>query len=162
MSSSYKDQLHIRRGAEERSAIHQDLGSWMDEMKSKSLVPKPTTGKKHAAAKKNGTTSYSSKSMPSSAEYANGISTSNISSCDEERLRGNKYFTQGQYEEAIQCYTRCLSKKDYLASPLVYSNRGKCSYYSYDAQPAEDCSAELNTNAKAISIVNDSYTDLLY
>ena len=59
----------VQRDAEERSVAHQDVGSWMDQMKSKSIGSNPTIKKnKHfAAAKKNfgRANSLKSKSMPS-------------------------------------------------------------------------------------------------
>ena len=109
-SSSYNAQLQIRRDAEERSIAQTDLGFWMEQMK------KPNN-KVVANPKSNNT----SNSLPSSENHIN-------SSAEEERLRGNKYFAQGRYGEAVQCYTRCLSKskEDNQDLHLVYSNRGEC------------------------------------
>ena len=118
-SSSYNAQLQIRRDAEERSIAQQDLGSWMDQMKKSDkvvVVANPKSTKTNELAFKNNT----SNSLSSSENQIN-------SSCEDERRRGNKYFEQGKYGDAVQCYTRCLSKskKDALDSHLVYSNRGE-------------------------------------
>ena len=111
-SSSYNAQLQIRRDAEERSIAQQDLGSWMDQMKNSS--------NKVVANPKSTVESQSPNSLSSSENHIN-------SSCEDERRRGNKYFEQRKYQDAVQCYTRCLgkSKKDALDLHLVYSNRGE-------------------------------------
>lgn len=111
--SSYDAQLMIRRDAEERSVAHRELGSWMDEVKSKKLQPKPAIEKKGALASK-------SMSLEDRKE-----ATTNHESFDDERLQGNDFFARGEYGDAIQCYTRCLHEKEALSSPVVYSNRGK-------------------------------------
>ena len=98
----------IRREAEERSVAHQDLASWMDSLQTKPRVEK---------------------TKPSKPKGTNNAShpqqLTHPLSCEEERVAGNAFFAQGKYEDAVQCYTRCLSKSDALASPLVYSNRGE-------------------------------------
>ena len=118
-SASYDAQVRIRRDAEEHSIAHQDLGSWMDQMKSKPLQPKPITEKK----KEDGGRANSPKVPLKGSVPVPCIA--GASSCEEERIQGNSYFAQGEYEDAIKCYTRCLGKKDALTSPLVYSNRGE-------------------------------------
>ena len=98
MIASYDAQLQIRRDAEEHSAAHRELSAWVNEMNSKRPEPKRQSAdqnKGHAVPKK---------------EHL----------C--ERLRGNNYFAEGKYEDAVQCYTRCLGQTD--APALVYSNRG--------------------------------------
>lgn len=96
-------QLRIRQEAEERSSAHQDLASWIDCVAAK------------------GCKGFEQKKI----EKASTVVTFDNSLCDNERVRGNNYFTQGMYQEAIECYSRCLGNKDALASPVVYSNRGK-------------------------------------
>jgi hypothetical protein len=96
-------QLRIRQEAEERSSAHQDLASWIDCVAAK--------GCKGAEQKK--------------IEKASTVVTFDNSLCDNERVRGNNFFTKGMYQEAIECYSRCLANKDALASPVIYSNRGK-------------------------------------
>ena len=110
-------QLQIRRDAEERSAAHQDLGSFLDVMKNKSSNSTPAADRK---SKVRSTSSNKSTALPSIDEPS-----ANDSSCDAERLRGNIFMTEGKYQDAIQCYSRCLGNKDALATPLVYSNRGE-------------------------------------
>ena len=119
MEASYDAQLRIRRDAEERSVAHQDLASWMESLQASKPATAATEKRKNRAATTKSNASTFTSTPPS-------IPSKEGSSCDEERLRGNQCFAQGKYEDAIQCYTRCLSNKDALASPLVYSNRGKC------------------------------------
>ena len=114
-SPSYDAQLQIRRDAEERNRAHEELGLWMDGIGNSTSKPVDAKAKVITSAKENSTTLVNDKAnIPS-----------NQSRYEEERLRGNNYFQQGKYEDAISCYTRCLGEKDALASPLVYSNRGK-------------------------------------
>ena len=131
-AASYDVQLRIRREAEERRMAHQDLNSWMNQIKSNKergkshtnsvkLTSSSTNKNKSTDAPKTGEPKLPSNSMASIT--ANEPSNSH-KNCEEERLRGNRYFAQGQYEDAIQCYTRCLGSKDALESPIVYSNRG--------------------------------------
>ena len=93
-STSYDAQLQIRRDAEEHSVAHHDLGSWMDQMKSKGIGSNTTIekNKHHAAAKKNGGRAYSSKSMPSKGLKE---TSSDNSSCEGEQVQGNNYFAHG-------------------------------------------------------------------
>ncbi|KAL7528640.1 hypothetical protein ACHAXR_002546 [Thalassiosira sp. AJA248-18] len=125
--------MSIRRDAEERSIAQQDLGSWMDQMKSNSLRHKAIEKGKHRAD--------AAKSMLAKDETLKHVmneTPGDISSCDAERLRGNKLFAQGEYEDAIQCYSRCLGQKDALASPLVYSNRAMAHLKLKSWSQAED------------------------
>jgi tetratricopeptide (TPR) repeat protein len=94
-------QLRLRQEAEERNSAHQDLASWIDCVAAK--------GCNGVERKK--------------IEKASTVVTFDNSLCDNERVRGNNYFTKGMYQEAIECYSRCLANKDALA--VVYSNRGK-------------------------------------
>lgn len=105
-NNSYNAQLQIRRDAEENAKAQSNLGSWLDELKTK---PKTVV----------------SKSKKVTAKPVNNLSTTkNDSSAEGVRDQGNEYFSKGKYEEAIQCYTQCLSKPDVVESKaLVYSNR---------------------------------------
>jgi len=105
-NNSYNAQLQIRRDADENAKAQSNLGSWLDELKTK---PKTTIKKKKTAPKP-----------------VNNLSTTkhNDSTAEEERNQGNEYFSKGKYEEAVLCYTQCLSKPDVGESKaLVYSNR---------------------------------------
>ena len=42
---------------------------------------------------------------------------------DFERKKGNEYYVKKQYQDAIQCYSRCIALNS--KSVLAYSNRGK-------------------------------------
>jgi hypothetical protein len=111
-SSSYDVQLQIRRAAEERNAAHQDLASWIENIAIQGgKVKDPETTKTRGSTSLNDVR----------------ISSIDHSQCDDERLKGNAYFAKGLYHEAIACYTRCLGNEKSLASPVVYSNRGKSS-----------------------------------
>ncbi len=116
-SNAYNVQLQIRREAEERNRAQEELGLWVAgicKSRSKLIAEKRKV--------ENGTSinEKSTKLVNDETEISG-----NQSRYEEERLRGNSYFKQGKYEDAISCYTRCLGEKDALASPLVYSNRGK-------------------------------------
>lgn len=106
MAAAYEAQLRIRREGEERSCAQNDLNSWLSALKNNSCTKtkaKITQPKLSAAV-----------SINSSAH-----------SVEEERLRGNEFFSQERYHDAIQCYTRCLSKKDASSTKaVVFSNRG--------------------------------------
>ena len=115
-SSSHDVQLRIRRDAEERSAAHQDLVSWIDRV---SIQGSKVTGQDRTENAREKITVKLCTSFTQAAFYASR------SQCDDERLRGNSFFAQGMYQDAIACYTRCLGDKDALDSHLVYSNRGK-------------------------------------
>ena len=41
---------------------------------------------------------------------------------NRERKKGNDFYTQKQYQDAIKCYTRCIALNP--ESELAYSNRG--------------------------------------
>jgi len=118
-SSSHDVQLRIRQDAEERSAAHQDLVSWIGRVSSQEskVTGQDRTGnaREKITAKEHSMTSMNEEI----------ISLIDRSQCNDERLRGNSFFAQGMYQDAIACYTRCLGDKDAVASPLVYSNRGK-------------------------------------
>lgn len=119
-STSYDAQFQIRRDAEERNRAHEELGLWMDgigKSRCKGVAErrKVDAGARATAVKEKLTTLGDDETKI----------RSNQSRYDEERLRGNDFFKQGKYDDAIICYTRCLGEKDALASPLVYSNRGK-------------------------------------
>ena len=118
-SSSHDVQLQIRRDAEDCSAAHQDLMSWIDRV---SIQENEVTGQdrtEHAIEK------ITAKEHSMTSLNDEIISLIDHSQCDDGRLRGNSYFAQGMYQDAIACYTRCLGDKDALATPLVYSNCGK-------------------------------------
>lgn len=118
-SSSYDVQLQIRRDAEERSAAHQDLASWIDHVAVQGC--KETDQERTAKASENINAKEHSTTSLKDAQ----ISSIDRSQCEDERLRGNNFFALGNYHDAIACYTRCLGNKDASTSPLVYSNRGK-------------------------------------
>ncbi len=125
-STSYDAQFQIRRDAEERNRAHEELGLWMDgigKSRCKGVAErrKVDAGARATAVKEKLTTLGDDETKI----------RSNQSRYDEERLRGNNYFKQGKYDDAIMCYTRCLGEKDTLASPLVYSNRGKRWYDAF-------------------------------
>lgn len=123
-ATSYDAQLQIRRDAEERSRAHQDLGLWMDNItnpRCKAKAEKGPTNERVTTAP----TAPKDK-LATVVNDARNILTDDHCKYEEERMRGNDDFKQGKYEDAIKCYTRCLGMKDALASPLVYSNRGKC------------------------------------
>jgi len=104
-NNSYNAQLQIRRDAEDNARAQSNLGSWLDELKTK---PKTTIKKKTTTPKP-----------------VNNLSTTKHDSTAEEvRNQGNVYFADGKHEEAVLCYTQCLSKPDVGESKaLVYSNR---------------------------------------
>ncbi|KAL3762006.1 hypothetical protein ACHAW5_008230 [Stephanodiscus triporus] len=116
-SSSYDVQLQIRRAAEERSAAHQDLVSWIDHVAVQGC--KETDKKRTTKASEN----INAKDHSTTSLKDAQISSIDRSQCEDERLRGNNFFALGNYHDAIACYTRCLGNKDALTSPLVYSNR---------------------------------------
>ena len=114
-SSQYDVQLRIRQEAEERSAAHQDLASWIDCV----------ANQRHENGADAERTVLSTASFNRYGQWVPKIASIDHDQCNDERLRGNDFFVQGKYQEAIACYSRCLGNKDALASPLVYSNRGK-------------------------------------
>ncbi len=42
---------------------------------------------------------------------------------EEIRKKGNEFFAQKKYAEAVECYTRCLDSEEALAMPTIFSNR---------------------------------------
>lgn len=117
-AAAYNAQLRIRREAEERSIAQQDLNSWMREIKcNEESLNANRAHSKSVAVSLNAMATLKQKPMKTDE--------SGSSSLEEERLRGNSFFAQGKYQDAIQCYTRCLCNKDALNSPVLYSNRGK-------------------------------------
>ncbi|KAL7552566.1 hypothetical protein ACHAWF_015806 [Thalassiosira exigua] len=97
-NASYDAQLRIRRDAEERSIAHQDLGSWIGSLDDK------------------GRTRFEKNAKPNPQK---DVGSRN----EDDRVRGNNFFAQGKYEDAVRCYTRCLDKADVQDLPLVLSNR---------------------------------------
>lgn len=49
--------------------------------------------------------------------------TKDYANIDEIRLRGNSFYADGKYKDAIACYTRCLVFNKYSCA-LCFSNRG--------------------------------------
>ena len=116
--AAYGAQLRMRREAEERTIAQQDLNSWFNDIKlNQDRSNAELTGAK--------TKAVAEKKTHVKQEPALTNPSSNSGSLEEQRLRGNHFFSRGRYEDAIQCYTRCLSNKDALESPVVYSNRGE-------------------------------------
>ena len=111
MAAAYEAQLRIRREGEERSCAQNDLNSWLSALKNNSCTEAPT------------------KAKITQPKLSAAVSINpNARSVEEERLRGNDFFSQERYHDAIQCYTRCLSKKDASSTKaVVYSNRGTIS-----------------------------------
>ena len=115
-ASAYEAQLKIRREGEERSAAQQDLSSWLGELSSKkSSLHQNSSHSKQRTKAKVSTTSQSVEESSAATSF------------EEERLRGNNFFSNGKFQEAIQCYTHCLGWKEASMTPVVYSNRGKSS-----------------------------------
>ena len=106
-AAAYEAQLRIRREGEEISCAQNDLNSWLSDLKKNNSRTK-------APAK--------SKTTEPKLSVPTNPSAHNI---EEERLRGNDFFSQGKYHDAIQCYTRCLSENEAISTPVIYSNRGK-------------------------------------
>ena len=102
---AYETQLRIRREGEERIRAQQDLTSWLDELKLSSNTPDANLSRVKG-------TMVETTTPPIVANF------------EDERRRGNEFFSRGKYQEAIECYTRCLLDKDAAMSPVVYSNRG--------------------------------------
>eukprot|EP00804_Cyclotella_cryptica_P031169 CCRYP_011755-RA/>CCRYP_011755-RA protein AED:0.44 eAED:0.44 QI:77/1/1/1/1/1/2/229/223 len=113
---AYNAQLRIRREAEERSIAQQELNSWMTEIKDNKATSNANRSHSRTGTV-SGNTTTTLEQKPSQTNEFGSVSL------EEERLRGNSFFSQGKYQEAIQSYTRCLSNKDALTSPVVYSNR---------------------------------------
>ncbi len=122
-AATYETQWRIQQEAKELSTAHQDLFSWIGEIQ--------TT--------KNRDSTLSTKTKSDSNARTNGgdiarqnplinesISKPVYNTCEEERIHGNKCFSEGKYSDAIESYTRCLRYKDALTSAVVYSNRGMC------------------------------------
>ena len=126
-NDSYNAQLQIRRDAEENAKAQSNLGNWLDELKTK---PKTVESKK-----------ATSKPVKLST-------TKHDSTAEEDRQMGNLYFADGKNEEAIQCYTRCLSKPDVGESKaLVYSNRAMANIKLKNwKQCEEDSTSALEVN----------------
>ncbi len=89
-------QRHIRQDAEERNNALNDLSMWMDTLKV--AEPDPTAQRSAVSSEAGGT-------------------------YEEIRSRGNEYFAQKQYAEALDCYTRCLESNESLKTPVIFSNR---------------------------------------
>ena len=118
-NNSYNAQLQIRRDAEENAKAQSNLGSWLDELKTK---PKTVV----------------SKSKKVTSKPVNNLSTTKHTA-EEDRQMGNEYFAKSKHEEAIQCYTRCLSKVDVGESKaLVYSNRAMAHLKQKNWKQAEE------------------------
>mmetsp|Transcript_11091 Transcript_11091/g.16794 ORF Transcript_11091/g.16794 Transcript_11091/m.16794 type:complete len:405 (-) Transcript_11091:123-1337(-) len=67
---------------------------------------------------------------------------------EEERLRGNSFYSNGNYAEAIKCYTKCLMMNNH-SSAVVFSNRAMAYLKLKDWQRAEaDSSSALNLDPK--------------
>ena len=128
-NNSYNAQLQIRRDAEENAKAQSNLGSWLDELKT---TPKTTIKKKKATTKP--------VNLSTTKQYD--------STAEEDRQMGNDYFAKGKHEEAIQCYTRCLSKANVGESKaLVYSNRAMTHIKLKNwKQAEEDATSALEVN----------------
>jgi hypothetical protein len=104
-ASAYEAQLRIRREGEERNTAQQDLNLWLSDLKS---------------AKNPNSTAVNRTTTKGSGLVAVGNTSLTF---EEERRRGNDFFAKGKYQEAIQCYTRCIGHQE--SSSVVYSNRGE-------------------------------------
>ncbi|KAL7521221.1 hypothetical protein ACHAWX_006485 [Stephanocyclus meneghinianus] len=137
-AAAYNAQLRIRREAEERSKAQQDLNSWMRDLKCNEESLNANRARSKSVA-------VSVNSMATLKQKPTKTDESGSSSLEEERLRGNRFFAQGKYQDAIQCYTRCLCNKDALNSPVFYSNRAMAHLKTKNWTSAEtDATAALN------------------
>ncbi|XP_076008630.1 RNA polymerase II-associated protein 3 isoform X2 [Genypterus blacodes] len=64
-----------------------------------------------------------------------------------EKEKGNKYFKDGKYEDAIECYTRGMSADPY--NPVLPTNRATCFYRLKKYAVAEsDCNLAIALDSK--------------
>lgn len=112
----------IQQEAKELSMAHQGLSSWIGEIETA----------KNRDCVLSANTRLDSSERTNRGEVTRPDSSSNKciskpaynTTCEEERMYGNKCFSEGKYSDAIESYTRCLRYKEALTSAVVYSNRG--------------------------------------
>lgn len=132
-------QLQIRKYADEQTEFLKDLSKWKNEMttldkaatktdatstelsqKNCQRTENPSLSIKRSVAKAPSPVIYRSNQHKSST---GDDSTRTTNSSENERLRGNTFYSTGRYEEAIQAYTKSLQIDP--RSSTAYSNRGK-------------------------------------
>ena len=99
MGTQRQLQQRIRHDAEESKIALQELTSWMETTKN-TITLKTTKPAKHNRSV-----------SPTEGTY------------EEIRTRGNDFFAQKKFSEAVECYTHCLVFKEALATPTIHSNR---------------------------------------
>jgi len=121
-------QARMRQQMEEQQQTLRDLYAWEDLIQKQQLVQNQSPKVQQANMIPNQRhTDHQSTRIKSNSETAKikmGDTTKegNTLNEEEERNRGNAFYSKGNYDEAIRCYSKCISKNP--TSVLAYSNRG--------------------------------------
>jgi hypothetical protein len=116
-------QFNIRRNADEQNKVLTDLCSWEHEMnlretsiaaEDQSLTP----DSQHLLSK-----STTRIRNPSDSFALDNNCNSNENAAEQERQRGNEFFSSQNFQEAIRCYSKSILLEP--ISSLAFSNRGK-------------------------------------
>mmetsp|Transcript_74 Transcript_74/g.192 ORF Transcript_74/g.192 Transcript_74/m.192 type:complete len:241 (-) Transcript_74:1230-1952(-) len=126
----------IQQEAKELSMAHQGLSSWIGEIqtaKNRDCALSANT-KQDSIVRTNG----GEVTRPNSSSNESISKPAYNTTCEEERIYGNKCFSEGKYSDAIESYSRCLRYKDALTSAVVYSNRAMAHIKMKNWTHAED------------------------
>jgi Tetratricopeptide repeat. len=128
-------QLKICKNVDEQTEFLKDLGEWEKAMTtlnkataSANKTKASTQQQKFQDAKSSSSVNKTVAKAPSPVIYRNnrmfdGDESTTMNSSEKDRLKGNKLYSSGRYEESIQAYTKSLQLNP--CSAVAYSNRGK-------------------------------------
>ena len=123
-------QFNIRRNADEQNKVLKDLCSWEQEMnlRESSIAVEDqslTLDSQRLLSTRNRNTS-------DSFPLGNNCN-SNENAAEQERKRGNEFFSSQNFREAIRCYSKSILLEP--ISSLAFSNKGKFTCKKFDAVP---------------------------
>ena len=120
-ATAYEAQLRICREGEERNNAQHELNSWLSALQSSTIEHPVNSNRRYNTA------------IEKVESYTDHTASSNNAQAtfEDDRQRGNALFAKGMYQDAIQCYTRCLVHEEAFTTAVVYSNRGEtCTHYT--------------------------------
>jgi tetratricopeptide (TPR) repeat protein len=123
-------QVRLRQQMEEQQQTLKDLFDWEDSIQKQQsqLQTNKSKSKEEMSVPERRNVDQSLKSNDSESAKINMSGTTkegktvNPLNEDDERNRGNAYYSKGNYDEAIRSYSRCISMNP--SSTVAYSNRG--------------------------------------
>uniref|UniRef100_A0A8C5L0X4 RNA polymerase II-associated protein 3 n=1 Tax=Jaculus jaculus TaxID=51337 RepID=A0A8C5L0X4_JACJA len=146
-------QLQVKQNAEELQDFMRDLQNWEKDIKQKDMELRRQSGvpEENLPPVRNGNfrKKKKGKAKVSSRKTKEENTKNRIKSYDYEAWAkldvGNKYFKQGKYDEAIECYTKGMDADPY--NPVLPTNRASAYFRLKKFAVAEsDCNLAIALN----------------